>query len=672
VYPNSALPLARLGEYELVRLIATGGMSEVYEARRDGPHGFHKRFALKRVLPQLAADERLLKMFCDEARVHSALSHPNLVQVIDFGEHAGELYMVLEYVDGPSLARVMSALLARGRKMPLAQALYIVRRVLDALEYAHTARDRITGLPLGVVHRDVAPSNILVGSAGEVKLADFGIVASVINDNRSNPGDIKGKLGYVSPEQAMGFKVDPRSDLFSTAVVLCEVLIGAPLFRGRTPVEILESLHQGDLSQLERLGAHLPPELLDVLRRTLSQDRQSRPGSARELGDELEAVVRRYGLELDPPRLMGWLVELGVMHLRSDVRAMVNARPIAPNLLPRQPPSSVPVRYPSEPARGLEEAITLSTYESELSYRMRRPGGAIVGPLRLAKMLEMVATARAGVDTLVSRAEGPFLPISAMHELARLAARPAYRFFDPVALLATERAAIERLTLPARFYALAFQGRSCLVAASTGVERFRCFFSRGELGAVASTDATELLGAALVRAGRIDPVLLDELLEEGFRRGERIGDTLVAKDVLDASELERELGAQRVRRLASLFQWQRGDLVLIDGMSDGEDNATAVAPEPVSRAVRAAYREREIAELFAGLRLRRVRRTPEFDARLPLLGLEPNESSLVQAFAKGGILADLVARCADRQGVAWRALFIAWSASLLTVEGSPL
>ncbi|HVJ14825.1 MAG TPA: serine/threonine-protein kinase, partial [Polyangiaceae bacterium] len=219
---RSTLPFAKLGEYELLRLIATGGMSEVYEARRDGPHGFQKRFAVKRILPQLAADERLNKMFCDEARVHSALSHPNLVQVIDFGEHSGELYMVLEYVDGPSVGRIMSALTARGRVMPLAQALFIVRRVLDALEYAHTARDQMTGLPLGVVHRDVAPSNILVGGAGEVKLADFGIVSSVINDNRSNPGDIKGKLGYISPEQAMGFKVDPRSDLFSLAVVLSE------------------------------------------------------------------------------------------------------------------------------------------------------------------------------------------------------------------------------------------------------------------------------------------------------------------------------------------------------------------------------------------------------------------------------------------------------------------
>ena len=668
---RSTLPFAKLGEYELLRLIATGGMSEVYEARRDGPHGFQKRFAVKRILPQLAADERLNKMFCDEARVHSALSHPNLVQVIDFGEHSGELYMVLEYVDGPSVGRIMSALTARGRVMPLAQALFIVRRVLDALEYAHTARDQMTGLPLGVVHRDVAPSNILVGGAGEVKLADFGIVSSVINDNRSNPGDIKGKLGYISPEQAMGFKVDPRSDLFSLAVVLSEVLIGCPLFRGRTPVEILESLHRGDLSQLEKRGEHLPPELLDILRRTLAQDRATRPGSARDLADELDGVIRRYGQDMDPPRLVSSLVDLGVVHLRSDVRAMIGSRPIAPNLLPRRPPSSVPVRYPSEQPAGIEEAITLSTFESDLSYRLRRPGGNVVGPVRLAKMLEMIATARAGVDTLVSRAEGPFLPISSMHELARLAARPAYRFFDPVALLATERSAIDRMTLPAKLYRLAFEGKTGLVAATAGVDRVRCFFRSGELGATASTDPAALLGACLTERKQLDAGKLDDMLEEAFRRGQRCGESFVATGIVNRQALDQALDEQRVRRLTGLFEWAAGDLVFIEGMNDGDDEAAAGTLSLLSRAVRAAYREREIADLFAAYRLRRVKKAPGYHSRLPLLGFDKGEESVLEAYSRGGVLADLVARSADRQR-AWRVMFIGSSAGLLTVEGSPL
>jgi serine/threonine-protein kinase len=201
--------LARLGEYELVRRIATGGMAEVYEARRPGPRGFAKRVALKRILPQLAMDDRLMRMFCAEARVHAALTHPNLVSVLDFGEAAGELYLVMEYVDGVPLSDVLRALSARKRVFELGPALHIAREVAAGLSYAHEYRDDDDAL-LGVVHRDVAPNNILLGRAGEVKLTDFGIVHSTWSDVRTAPGELRGKVGYVSPEQAMGRGVEAR------------------------------------------------------------------------------------------------------------------------------------------------------------------------------------------------------------------------------------------------------------------------------------------------------------------------------------------------------------------------------------------------------------------------------------------------------------------------------
>jgi serine/threonine-protein kinase len=215
----------RLGEYELVRRIATGGMAEVYEARRPGPRGFAKRVALKRILPQLAMDDRLVRMFCAEARVHAALAHPNLVSVLDFGEAQGELYLVLEYVDGVSLSDVLNAVTARRRAVDLGPALYVAREVALGLAYAHEYRDE-NDAPLGVVHRDVAPNNILLGRAGEVKLTDFGIVQSAWCDVRTAPGELRGKVGYAAPEQALGQGAEPRSDLFSLGVVLAEMLLG--------------------------------------------------------------------------------------------------------------------------------------------------------------------------------------------------------------------------------------------------------------------------------------------------------------------------------------------------------------------------------------------------------------------------------------------------------------
>ncbi len=672
---RTALPFTKLGDYELVRLIATGGMSEVYEARRAGPHGFQKRFALKRILPQLAADERLIKMFCDEARVHSALNHPNLVQVVDFADSGGELYLVLEYVDGPSMARVMSALASRKRTLPLGHALFVARQVLEGLEYAHSARDLTTGLPLGVVHRDVAPSNILIGSAGEVKLADFGIVSSVINDHQSSPNEIKGKLGYVSPEQAMGRHVDARSDVFSTGVVLAEMLVGVPLFGGRTPLAILESLYSGNLRVLDEHGTHLPGEVVAMLRRALTREPADRFQNARDFADRIDSIVRRHNCESSANRVLSWLIDLGVVSLRSDIRAMTTARPVAPSFKPalKRKSSAPPSAARSQPAPGLEEAIARTAQEQLPEYRMRRPGGTIVGPLRLAKMLEMISTARAGVDTQVSRGSGPFLPLSSVYELSRLAARPAFRFFDPVALMATERSSLERLTLPSKLYALVFARKTGLLAATAGCERFRCFFTHGSLSATASTDASELLGNCLVQTGQVEAVRIDELLEHGFRRGLRLGEALVDAGVLGPEALARTLFAQRVRRLAGLFGWLRGDLVFVEGANAGDEEAELASARLVTSALRAAYGDADVAEMFSPFAAHRVEALPALEHRVAELGLDSVETEALRKLSSGGPIGALVAQISPANpGPGWRTLFIGLSAGLLTAPGTPL
>ena len=222
-------------------------MAEVFVATRPGPHGFNKRFAVKRILPELARDARFVAMFCDEARICAGLSHPNIVQVVDFGESDGEVFMALEYVDGVSLARLLRAVAAARRRFPVPVALFIAHEVLRALDFAHSAYDE-QGRSLGIVHRDVSPGNVLIGRAGEVKLGDFGILLSAFVDRRTYPGELKGKVGYMSPEQAMGGAVDRRSDLFALGIVLAEMLLARPLFSGqkrvRDPDEDSPGRHQ--------------------------------------------------------------------------------------------------------------------------------------------------------------------------------------------------------------------------------------------------------------------------------------------------------------------------------------------------------------------------------------------------------------------------------------------
>jgi serine/threonine protein kinase len=199
----------RLGPYELLRRLATGGMAEVYLARRAGPHGFQKLVAVKRILPQFASDNDFVAMFVDEARVCARLGHPNIVQVFDFGEHDGELYMAMEYVDGTTGARLIRAAAGRGDEIPLDVALHVALSVLRALEYAHNARDE-DGKPLDLVHRDVSPGNVLIDRSGAVKLTDFGIARAAEIERRTDAGQLKGKLGYMYPSKSSAATSTPE------------------------------------------------------------------------------------------------------------------------------------------------------------------------------------------------------------------------------------------------------------------------------------------------------------------------------------------------------------------------------------------------------------------------------------------------------------------------------
>ncbi|HEY2365484.1 MAG TPA: serine/threonine-protein kinase, partial [Polyangiaceae bacterium] len=202
--------------------LATGGMAEVYLARRAGPHGFAKQVAVKRILPQLASDPDFVAMFVDEARVTGRLQHPNIVSVFDFGEEGGELFMAMEFVDGTTGARLIRAAAARSEDIPLEVSLHVALSVLRGLEYAHTALDE-NGKPLHLVHRDVSPGNVLIDRSGAVKLTDFGIARAAEFERRTDVGQLKGKLGYMSPEQVVGRELDARSDLFTLGIVLAEM-----------------------------------------------------------------------------------------------------------------------------------------------------------------------------------------------------------------------------------------------------------------------------------------------------------------------------------------------------------------------------------------------------------------------------------------------------------------
>ena len=229
----------KFGQYELLEQIAVGGMAEVFKGRVVAAEGFEKLVAIKRILPDLAEDERFVKMLLTEARIHSALSHRNIVQIHDLGiSEDGEYFIVLEYVEGYDLRMIIEQIHGAGEIIPEALSLHIAAEIAQGLHFAHELRGP-DGQALGLVHRDVTPSNILISFAGEVKLSDFGLAKR--RHDRSVVGSLKGNLAYMSPEQAMQAELDRRTDIFSLGAVLFELLTGTPAARDHRRGRGLES-----------------------------------------------------------------------------------------------------------------------------------------------------------------------------------------------------------------------------------------------------------------------------------------------------------------------------------------------------------------------------------------------------------------------------------------------
>jgi eukaryotic-like serine/threonine-protein kinase len=294
----------RLGPYVWGRQIGRGGMAHVHLARR-ARQGDFTEYAAKRILPKYSGQRRYARMFCEEAALGFLLRHPNIVRTVDFGMQDDELVLILEYVEGMSCRHLLQLGAGLGEPFPVDAALYVAGEVLKGLGYAHEARGP-TGRRLGVVHRDVSPGNVLLSTLGEVKLTDFGVARQIDGPHDTHPGVLKGKCAYMSPEQIEGIALDHRSDLFSVAVVLFEMLVGKQLFTGKSEFEVLTRAHGADLSALAEASAKIPLELQLILATALAKEPRDRFQSANEFLVALEDFATHARLSPQTDALTAW------------------------------------------------------------------------------------------------------------------------------------------------------------------------------------------------------------------------------------------------------------------------------------------------------------------------------------------------------------------------------
>jgi len=279
--------------YRVIERIAAGGMAEVYRAESAGLEGFKKKVAIKRVLPHLAEKREFIGMFLDEARLSAHLNHSNVVQVFDIGQGDNTYFIVMELVDGADLKAIAEHHRAQGRSFPVEEACLICVRICEGLAYAHELPGE-DGLPLGIVHRDMSPPNVLITRYGEVKIADFGLAKANSQLEQSQPGVIKGKFGYLSPEAALGREVDARTDVFAVGIILWELLAGRRLFLGKTDLETVKAVQRADVPDIHQINPSVPPAVQSVLAKLLAGDPNARYRTAREAGHDLNQVL--FGL----------------------------------------------------------------------------------------------------------------------------------------------------------------------------------------------------------------------------------------------------------------------------------------------------------------------------------------------------------------------------------------
>lgn len=308
------------GKYELLEKIAVGGMAEIFKARTKGVGGFEKYLAIKRILPHLSENKDFIDMLINEAKIAVMLSHANIVQIYDLGKIDDSYFIAMEYIEGKDLRALMTRCDQIGMPLFIQHAIFIAIEACKGLEYAHSKTD---GGPnpreLNIVHRDISPQNVMISYEGEVKITDFGIAKANVNISETEAGVVKGKYEYMSPEQASGLVVDRRTDIFSTGIVLYEMLTGQKPFRGESDLTILERVREAKVDPPSKYNKSIPKKLEKIVLKALSKDAPDRYQTSTELKDELTRFFYSSTFNFTTSNLAAFMKSIFAEEIKLDV-----------------------------------------------------------------------------------------------------------------------------------------------------------------------------------------------------------------------------------------------------------------------------------------------------------------------------------------------------------------
>ncbi|MFO0549189.1 MAG: serine/threonine-protein kinase [Polyangiaceae bacterium] len=586
---GSATPF---GAYWLERRIAVGGMSEVFLARprsecaavRPGT----ERVVLKRLLPDLLEDDAVREAFETEARLHALVRDPNVVEFYEFGTYAGEPFIAMEYVEGVDLARIMRRAHLDDRQLPLSLAIHVARHLCASLRPIHELVDEV-GLPLGVVHRDVTPSNVLVSTRGEIKLGDFGIAHSSRAVVARTSLALKGKYAYLAPEQVSGDHFDHRADLFSLAVVLAEMLLGDQVFPGNGQLAVLLAIRDARPDNINKLRGQIPDELFSVVTRALRRDPDERYATAVDLAEALAPfATSERGCKAE---LSGWVhYSLDTISAARQLQGAVaetlahsNASGVKPIPGLRRTASPLPETLreqrhdqtradAADRAPSSKEPISAQSIPSEPKLTLLRSGAREPITLHLAKLIELLATGQVRGTDMVDLGEGfhrvEELPVLARYMQPSTATTkqlsgpgiPDFTASLPMQSVAEALGWIARREETGVLFADPEPDPAKRVAGEADRSRTELYFHGGKLILAVSNEKSTLLGEQLIAQGLIERAELELAVLVMHRYNGQLGDTLVGLGLCDPVDVFRAIRAQGRQRLTALFRWQQGRL----------------------------------------------------------------------------------------------------------------
>ncbi|MBN2695719.1 serine/threonine protein kinase [bacterium] len=308
----------RFGKYLLLDRVNVGGMAEVFKAKTFGIEGFEKLVAIKRILPSIAEDDEFIRMFVDEAKITVKLQHANIAQVYELGKIDESYFIAMEFINGKDLKQLFEKNRKFSTPMDVAQACYIIAQVCAGLDYAHRKKDE-RGVDLNIIHRDVSPQNIRLSYDGEVKIIDFGIAKAKNKSSKTEAGILKGKFGYMSPEQVRGQVLDRRSDIFAIGIILYELLTNIRLFQGETDFSTLEKIRNVDIPFPTTINPNIPAELEQIIMKSLEKDRKDRYEYAHDMHDDLQRFMILNNYMYSRSELSNWMKDSYNADIQKDL-----------------------------------------------------------------------------------------------------------------------------------------------------------------------------------------------------------------------------------------------------------------------------------------------------------------------------------------------------------------